>query len=82
MFAFLNLVQVGALEGQYYLGRHQLIRFSEQELIDCPNSQPKFTTYGCAGGIPTNAYLSISEIGGMETESDYPYEAKVGCVAL
>ena len=81
--AFLNgFIQVGALEGQYYRATKKLVDFSAQQLIDCPSGQPNFTTFGCAGGIPTNAYLSISTNGGEETEVDYPYAGNAGKVCI
>ena len=52
----------------------KLIPLSVQQLIDCPESEHN---YGCAGGTPTNAYSSIVDAGGIETEADYPYRGKV-----
>ena len=47
------------------------------ELVDCDK-----TDDGCGGGYMTNAYKSIMSMGGLESESDYPYEGYLsdGCV--
>ncbi|XP_044731291.1 uncharacterized protein LOC123294240 [Chrysoperla carnea] len=61
----------GNVEGQYYLKNKKLLEFSEQELVDCDKLDD-----GCSGGLMDNAYRSIEKLGGLETESDYPYEAR------
>nr|XP_027214003.1 cathepsin L-like isoform X2 [Penaeus vannamei] len=61
----------GNVEGQWALKHKHLYSLSEQELVDCDK-----TDEGCNGGMPENAYEAIAELGGLETENDYPYEAK------
>ncbi|XP_042873861.1 cathepsin L-like isoform X6 [Penaeus japonicus] len=61
----------GNVEGQWALKHKHLYSLSEQELVDCDK-----TDEGCNGGMPENAYEAIAKLGGLETENDYPYEAK------
>lgn len=46
-------------------------------MIDCDNLDN-----GCGGGLMTQAFEAVENLGGLETESDYPYEAhadRKGC---
>lgn len=38
-------------------------------MIDCDHLDD-----GCGGGLMTQAFEAIENLGGLETESDYPYE--------
>lgn len=63
----------GALEGQMKVRNVTMIPLSEQDLIDC-----SIYNHGCDGGVPISAWLDIKDKGGIESEADYPYQAKVG----
>lgn len=60
----------GNVEGQWAIKHKKLLSFSEQELIDCDTYDA-----GCEGGYMYTGYEALEELGGLELESDYPYEA-------
>lgn len=62
---------VGNIESHWQLRTGNLESLSEQELLDCDK-----TDGACYGGWPDNTYRVIKQLGGLELESDYPYEAK------
>nr|XP_039273519.1 procathepsin L-like [Styela clava] len=60
---------VEAVEGQYFKQTGILVSLSEQQIVDCDQ--------GGDGGIPYKVYEYIQRVGGVQTEQDYPYVAKV-----
>ncbi|KAI4388042.1 hypothetical protein MLD38_000415 [Melastoma candidum] len=63
---------VGAMEGIIQIKKRQLISLSEQELVDCmPNG-------GCSGNLMEHAFDYIISNNGLDTESNYPYQAVQG----
>jgi C1A family cysteine protease len=62
---------VGALEGFHFVNNGKLVAFSEQQLVDCVTADQ-----GCQGGLMEDAFAYTAEVGGIETEEDYPYKGK------
>lgn len=66
----------GVLEGQYQRKMGKLIKFSEQNLIDC--SGGKYNNSGCSGGSVASSLKFVSDNHGIDTEQSYPYQGSVG----
>ncbi|XP_024392278.1 cysteine proteinase 15A [Physcomitrium patens] len=72
----------GAVEGAHFLNSGKLVSLSEQQLVDCDHQcdreEADACDAGCNGGFMTNAYQYVEAAGGLELESDYPYEGRDG----
>lgn len=62
----------GAIEGINKIVTGSLVSLSEQELIDCDRSYNE----GCNGGIMDYAFQFVMDNHGIDTEEDYPYQAR------
>ncbi|KAH9636954.1 hypothetical protein HF086_008215, partial [Spodoptera exigua] len=62
----------GAVESQYAIKHGQLVEFSEQQTLDCDK-----VSHGCGGGLMTDVFSAMIDLGGLESEADYPYVAQV-----
>lgn len=62
----------GAIEGINKIVTGSLVSLSEQELIDCDRGYDE----GCDGGLMDYAYQFVISNHGIDTENDYPYEAR------
>ena len=60
----------GALEGFQYIKTGQLDVLSEQNILDCDE-----TNYGCDGGWPARSFEFVKE-NGIDFEDSYPYEGQ------
>ena len=68
---------VGALEGAHAIKTGELLRLSEQQLVDCSHEGPDGGNQGCNGGWEDFA-IAYAIDHKMELESDYPYKARDG----
>jgi hypothetical protein len=62
-------------ESAYALAGHGLPILAPQQIVDCNTGG---VDDGCAGGFPYDAFKYIIQVGGLETEADYPYKAVDG----
>ncbi|KAL9249551.1 Senescence-specific cysteine protease SAG39-like protein [Drosera capensis] len=61
---------VASIEGITKIKTGKLISLSEQELVDCDMNGED---HGCHGGYVDNAFDYIISMGGITTETNYPY---------
>jgi len=67
------------IESFWALKTKKLVVMSEQQILDCtPNPNDCGGTGGCGGGTPEIAYQRIIQMGGLTSESNYPYTATDG----
>jgi len=67
----------GAIEGAFKIAGNPLTSFSEEELVECDNSQHGGSDGGCNGGLMDNAFNWVSQ-NGLCTEDSYPYNSGSG----
>lgn len=67
-----GLSTTAAVEGINFIHTNQLVKLSEQQLIDCCD----LTYQGCDGGSPYKAFEYIIVNGGQVPYASYPYQ---GC---
>jgi len=63
----------GTLEGTLKISTNKLTELSEQQIIDCSWDKP-YNNEGCDGGDMRPAIQAIIDMGGIDTEDDYPYD--------
>jgi C1A family cysteine protease len=69
---------VASLEGAHAVKSGELLKFSEQQLVDCAFVQ--YGNFGCNGGLEQNAF-TYWESNAAVSESAYPYTATRGSCA-
>ena len=61
-------------EGVWAVNGNDLVKLSPQQLVDCATEKAGYGSQGCDGGFPERAVQYVADIGGIELESDYPYQ--------
>jgi len=62
----------GSVECAWFLAKGQLVSLSESQLVDCSTA---YGNQGCDGGDMGMAMQYIIDLGWIESEKSYPYEA-------
>lgn len=65
----------GVLESQYQRQTGKLIKFSEQNLLDCTSGayNKRYNNSGCGGGSVSESLKFVLDNNGIDTEQSYPY---------
>lgn len=64
----------GTLEAHWKIKNGgDFLDLAKQQLVDCAG---EFDNHGCQGGLPSHAFEYIKHVGGIESESTYPYKAE------
>lgn len=70
-----SFATTGAVEGISFIEHGRLLDLSEQMIVSCDALDN-----GCATGLMDNAFAWINSVGGLCSESDYPYVSGDGSV--
>ena len=63
---------IGAIEGAHFVKTKELLKLSEQQMVDC--ARDGYSSFGCGGG-DEKAALRYAIQNPIETEENYPYTA-------
>jgi C1A family cysteine protease len=66
---------VASMEGAHALSTQNLISLSEQQLVDCGGKYYPKDLMGCNGGDSGIAFEYVIKVGGIESDSQYPYDS-------